>query len=233
MIISHRHKFIFVKTSKTAGTSIEIALSAICGPKDIITPLAHADEKYRKSLGIPSAQNYHYSLPQYTKTDWLKFLYYKKLQGFYNHIPALEIREHVEADIWNNYYKFCFERNPYDKVISWYYYWYNENYPPILHFIKSGLAGQVRGFNLYTDPGGIPIVDKIYQFESIPTAFRDIEQRVGLQKNSLQLPPKKTKGKSRKDKRHYSQILSPEEAAWISKIFAREIKYFGYSFEEK
>jgi hypothetical protein len=30
MIVSHEHKFIFLKTKKTAGTSIELALSALC-----------------------------------------------------------------------------------------------------------------------------------------------------------------------------------------------------------
>ena len=32
MIISHEHKFIFLKTKKTAGTAIEAALSELCGP---------------------------------------------------------------------------------------------------------------------------------------------------------------------------------------------------------
>ena len=32
MIVSHEHKFIFLKTKKTAGTSIELALSELCGP---------------------------------------------------------------------------------------------------------------------------------------------------------------------------------------------------------
>ena len=38
MIISHKHKFIFLKTRKTAGTSVQIALSGICDQDlDIIT----------------------------------------------------------------------------------------------------------------------------------------------------------------------------------------------------
>ena len=37
MIISHKHKFIFLKTIKTAGTSIQAALEEHCGKDDIIT----------------------------------------------------------------------------------------------------------------------------------------------------------------------------------------------------
>ena len=39
VIVSHKHKFIFIKTRKTAGTSIELFLSRFCGEKDIITPI--------------------------------------------------------------------------------------------------------------------------------------------------------------------------------------------------
>jgi hypothetical protein len=32
VIVSHEHVFVFLKTEKTAGTSVEIALSRSCGP---------------------------------------------------------------------------------------------------------------------------------------------------------------------------------------------------------
>ena len=43
MIISHKYKFIFIKTQKTAGSSIELYLSRFCGKDDIIIPMT--DEK--------------------------------------------------------------------------------------------------------------------------------------------------------------------------------------------
>ena len=55
MILSHKHQFIFIKTNKTAGTSIEIALSSICGEDDIITPIHSSDEEFRRRAGYLEA----------------------------------------------------------------------------------------------------------------------------------------------------------------------------------
>ena len=60
MIVSHEHKFIFLKTIKTAGTSIEAALAQICGPDDIITPYREASETDRKGRG---PQNFRFQHP--------------------------------------------------------------------------------------------------------------------------------------------------------------------------
>ena len=48
MIISHHHKFVFVKTSKTAGTSIEWLLSLALKDGDCLTTIP--EEKQRKTL---------------------------------------------------------------------------------------------------------------------------------------------------------------------------------------
>ena len=52
MIISHKYKYIFFKTSKTAGTSIEISLSRFCGKDDVITPIDRRSREIRKEVGI-------------------------------------------------------------------------------------------------------------------------------------------------------------------------------------
>ena len=72
MIISHKHKFIFVKTRKTAGTSIEIGLSKFCGPEDIITPLAPRDNKMRDEAGFRGAQQVDVPLKRHTLKDRVK-----------------------------------------------------------------------------------------------------------------------------------------------------------------
>ena len=54
MIVSHSHRFIFIKTRKVAGTSVELFLSQFCGEEDIVTTLG-PDEKLREGMG---ARNY-------------------------------------------------------------------------------------------------------------------------------------------------------------------------------
>jgi hypothetical protein len=49
MMICHRQKFLFLKTEKTVGTTIEAALSELCGPQDVITPFREDGEGNRKS----------------------------------------------------------------------------------------------------------------------------------------------------------------------------------------
>jgi hypothetical protein len=92
MIVSHKHKFIFLKTKKTAGTSIELALSPFCGDSDILVPLARAEETLRMVRG---AQNW--KLHGWWRSErpiwqrrWFKFN--AQDYGFYNHMPAAKAR---------------------------------------------------------------------------------------------------------------------------------------------
>ncbi len=113
MIISHKYKFIFLKIAKTAGTSIEIALSKYCGADDIITPVSPEDEKTRRDLGYPGPQNYLSPIWDYGVRDVAKrLLKGGKKARFKNHISAKKVKAYIGEQVWNSYYKFCFERNP-------------------------------------------------------------------------------------------------------------------------
>jgi hypothetical protein len=230
MIVSHLHKFIFIKTEKTAGTSIEIALSKICGPTDIITPIIKEDELARKALNYRTAQNYFIPYSRYTRLDWAKLLYTRKRVGFYNHMSAMQIMHYLEPEIWNSYFKFCFERNPWDKMVSWYFHWCTRQKVNITFekFLNEGLAGRIKGFDLYTN-GGIQIVDKIYKYEEMDQSLDDISTILRLDEK-VRLPEYRAKGGMRPENKKYQDVLSNREADLIAKIYAREISYFGYKF---
>jgi hypothetical protein len=214
MIISHQHKFIFIKTKKTAGTSIEIALSKICGEQDIITPISPEDENTRMALGYRGPQNYIFN----------------GAQLFYNHIPASDVRALAGGEVWDAYFKFCFERNPWDKVISWYFWEYQiEPRPSISEFIQSGHAGLVGGpggFDLYTINGEIA-VNKVCLYENMDQEMERIQNQLNLP--DLPALPR-AKSRFRSDKRHYRELLGAEDKIAIEKLFAREIDHFGFVF---
>lgn len=51
MILSRLHNFVFIKGRKVAGTSVQMALSTICGADDIVAPITQRDERTRLELG--------------------------------------------------------------------------------------------------------------------------------------------------------------------------------------
>jgi hypothetical protein len=227
MIISHRHKFIFIKTNKTAGTSIEIALSKFCGDKDVITPISRADEVSRRRLGYVGPQNYLAPRAEYRLRDVANLLRGKKKPRYYNHMPARDVKSQIGDEIWNSYFKFCFERNPFDRVISL-YYWRNktEPRPSMSAFLESGvpLLLQRRGFDLYTIDGRI-VMDRVCIFENMDEELERVRVQLGLTE-PLQLP--RAKSSSRKDKRNFRELMNEREIDTVRALFNREIALFGY-----
>ena len=60
MILSLRHRFLFVRARKVAGTSVEMALSALCGDEDVVPAMIAVDERTRQQMGGFSG-NYSHS----------------------------------------------------------------------------------------------------------------------------------------------------------------------------
>jgi len=229
MIISHEHKFIFIKTKKTAGTSFEIALSRFCGPQDVITRNRAVDEELRRNLGGRGPQNHKIPLWKYNRWNFRQALRRRESARFVHHSPAREVIRIFGREIWDSYYTFCFERNPWDKAVS-YYYWRHpsEPRPSMMEFLTSGEIEMAHrgGWHLYTLNDQI-VVDDVYHYENLTTDVKAIAERLRLPEVP-ELPH--AKGGIRADKRHYRDILSESERDKVAEIFAAEIDRFGYEF---
>ena len=145
MILSHTWKFIFIKGKKIAGTSVEIALSAICGPEDIITPILPRDEIDRLKAGRAS-QNYsddraaeHHYIDQ-LKRSWSEGISDIPLAAgrYYNHMPLREVLQ-AAGESLTGYSVFAVERSPYSKILSW------ANMRVASEDYNRGLSGAMRG----------------------------------------------------------------------------------------
>lgn len=119
MLVSHRKKFIYTKTKKTAGTSVESYFERYCMPEGAWS-FSHAREETVTDAGIIGFRGSQSG---------------NKI--FWHHMPAEEIRRLVGEDVWADYFKFCVIRNPFDKLVSAFYF-----------FARHGL-----GEGLNEDPG--------------------------------------------------------------------------------
>jgi hypothetical protein len=228
MIISHKYKFIFIKTGKTAGTSTEIALSKYLGDNDIITPISLEDEEIRQSLGYRGPQNCWLPIYQYAPRNLVRLLVKRKRKlKYYNHIDAASIKRHIGEAIWNGYYKFCFSRNPWDRAISLYYWRHkSEPRPAFSDFVKSeGLKSIVRrGWDLYSIDGEM-VVDRVCAYENLAAELELIRETVGIPE-SLQLP--NAKSKYRQGAKLRPSELREEDVNLIQTVASSEIQLMGY-----
>lgn len=238
MILNRHYRFLFVKTAKTAGTSLEIALSRFTGAGDIVTPISAVDERIRRSAGCGGPQNYRVAPGACGAWNSLRRWIPLGKPDFYNHISVSEVRrlltgaEAVSADreFWDSCYKFCVERNPFDRAISL-YYWCCRSEPrmPLTEFLESPQLDVLRhhGLDLYTNPDGSVAVDRVLRYENLAEELEEVRQLLGLPE-PLVLP--RAKGGHRRDLRHYSEIMTARDRRIIEDRFQRELSLWNYAF---
>ena len=247
MIISHKHKFIFIKTRKVGGTSLEIALSKHLGPDDIVTPITHEDESMRKSKGFVSSQNYKLPLSEFSSSD----IYFgvKKLykagkryllrrpkysvtwpKKYYNHIPAEMVRNRIGVQIWDSYFKFSIERNPWELAVSLYFWRIRNNEKSFKEFIREGSAYTASNFDLYSI-NGAQALDHIIKYEDLEFELPKISKKIELPENIFEtMRGIQAKGRHRSG-REYKIFYDEETRNLIRVQFAREIALFNYNFD--
>jgi len=253
MPISHKHKVIFVHIPKTGGTSITKSLE--------MNPFRKS--RWRESLLkilIPYASKYSVLAGQYKKKSILRsiikkvalsFSYPDVLYGYdgnyrLHHLPANLIKEYVPEKIFQTYLKFAIVRNPWDRLVSEYFWrqqirkeecgtfeqfvrslnkWYPNDYltpckPPFLYYCDH--AHFLSQSRYIFDTGNRQLVDHIFRFESLQEDFALFKQKLGVY---IRL---EMKNKTRHQ--HYSHYYNRETRQIVYDYYEEDIKRFGYRF---
>jgi hypothetical protein len=244
MILSRKHKFIFIKGMKVAGTSVEMALSTLCGPEDIITPISQVDELERLKLG-GRCQNY--SASREAESKHLESLRATPLdrvdqvpqpvKRYFSHISLAAVSLLYGEDI-SGFRIICVERSPYAKVLSWAnmqvsYAGYSRggamrgDLEALKIVVDSGLAnGEIRhtrNIERYRGTDG-KVAARPMRYASLAEDFGEFVRSLGEDVPAL---PHAKKGLM-SDTLDPQKLLRPDQIARINELFAEEFTAFSY-----
>jgi hypothetical protein len=218
VIVSHEHGFVFMKTRKTAGTSVEIALSRVCGDNDVITPVTEVDEVLRRAAGGRGPQ--HFLTPPNLE------------RKAFNHMPVSMVRTMLGRKQFESYFSFAIERNPWDAVVSL-FHWRNRDAEPgsavqsFGEYVASEAVETFAAKNQRIYLRGQVAVDRVLRYENLADELAAVWSELDLP-GSPDLPHAKAGVRPRGPSyRSYYDDASRER---VAELFAAPIADLGYEF---
>lgn len=153
------------------------------------------------------------------------------------HARPSYVRQLIDADVWNNYFKFTIVRNPWDRMVSAYYYLYNinkEKYGDFGSWLivmhdqvvnktyreSSHVTPQIE----YTHEDGEQIMDYVGKYENLAESYQYICEKINIPYNELKVLNPSGKRASRDYKSMYNSFTSK----LIQEMYGPEIDHFEY-----
>ena len=204
-------------------------LSRHCGENDILTPIyphvePHIARNF-KGLWNPLRSSANLLTLHAIKRTFKELC---SLNKFFSHIPAVDVRARISRKIWDNYFKFCVERNPWDKTLSYYHMLNHKSGGKMTleeYFEKGDFC---VNYPKYTDKNGGLIVDRVIKYESLTAELGQIFDSLGIPfEGSLGV---KAKSEYRNDRTPYREIFSNKQIKIMEKVFEKEIAMHGYRY---
>jgi hypothetical protein len=236
MIYLREKQLLFLKPRKTAGTSVEIALSCNANADDIVTPITFNDELIRIEKGGQFPVNwatkeiedvYRTRTLAYAKSgaDSSFRLYSLKEAKFFNHISPAKIVEITGADFLENAFIVTMCRHPYEQLISQVYFKFRNNNDADFNETIYEILGRGSPNKCYYFYDGKFLPDFVIRYEHLLDDLRDLEQRFQL---SLVDNLPRTKYQYRKNRRPAREILTEEQKKICYQHNLEIFEQFGY-----
>ena len=138
---------------------------------------------------------------------------------------------------FDNYFKFSVVRNPWDRLVSGYFYHralgygshkdrYGKSFKEFVQKIETFpqrhfLVGQYNYINIK----GVDVLDYLIKFESLEEGFCEVSKKLNFKIKTL-YDVRKTEHK------HYTEYYNDETKQIVAEKYAKDIEYFGYEFGE-
>ncbi len=206
MIISHKHKFIFFAVPKTATHTIRQALRTHLGENDWEQQVLFG----KQSIPIPEIAAI-----------------------VHGHISCRQLRPALDKNSWDEYLKFAFVRNPYDRFVSTCAFLNRENGNYAgneMQFMKQALQRErfrqrilaVPQSQLLLDNNGELAVDYVGRFEELQSSYDEVCRRISI-------PTEKLESKNRSKHNNYSTYYDAELQQAVAEFYELDFKLFGYN----
>lgn len=218
MLISIRHRFLFLHNYKAAGSSVTRALR----------PFAYEDPAV-----ILVTWNLHTGRPRLdTAVDWA-LRKSRLFRRFKHHETARDLERMLPPSHWKHFFKFGFVRNPWDWQVSLYHYMLERPDHRQHQLVKSmsGFDEYIRWRvsedlhlqqDFFKDSSGTLCVDYLGKLETIDEDFREICLRIGV---AASLPHANRSAHS-----PYREYYDDRTRQLVADAFAPDIERFDYSF---
>ena len=213
MLVSHRHRFIYTKTTKTAGTSVESFFERFCMTEGTWT-FQHAREEYVSEAGIIGYRGVDASGKQW-----------------FNHMAAETIRAQLGEEIWGSYFKFAVIRDPFDKVVSGYFFATQANgeaadiIADFRRWLGEGGAASVMDRHNYVIDGAL-CLDYFIRYEALLEGIQSVCERVGVDYDATSLP--RLKAEFRQRDIPLADFYDAAAIAAVEDCYGFELEQFGY-----
>lgn len=154
------------------------------------------------------------------------------------HLTCKELKLEIPKQ-YNTYYKFCFVRNPYDRIVSDYHWNISEKPQRTFEEFVDHIQSVVRSGD-YTknafDDHYIPQVEyveediDVYRFEKFDDEVLRLSLKLGV---TLQFDDGVIPKIYSTNHDHYSKYYTRETRDIVESIYAKDLKTFGYMFESE